>query len=484
MNQPNQPPDLRQQLADWLAELPDSQIHALLEASRSSALETVRRRLSDVMSELLLEQASEHLANRAEQPDPAPSNPAPSNPAPASAPEAPTAPALPPEALQTEIAALRQQLGANEQALAQLRPPPTDGTYAERASQTTKNMPPAMVNTGTTANTGNTVQAAAGEEPQPEAPEDRPEDRPESGEGYYLYGIVASDELPPPLRVALPGVDAHYPVYTLAHAGLRAIVSRVSLAAFGQEVLEQNMQDAAWLQQRVCRHQEILAALLNDQTDWPLLPLKFGTIYYSEQRVHALLAEQAPTFRSMLARLAGRQEWGVKAFCTLSALRERVATTSERAQRIKGQMEQASSGAAYFLKKRLGNVLVEETERVQDDIGHHSHALLSQHACAAVANATQTTGPHDPAEQMLLNGAYLVDHERVHAFRAALDTLAQTYADTGVTYALTGPWPPYNFSTPDTLPAEPAAATGVTLALDVSTPPPEPEPELEEGTAE
>ena len=47
---------------------------------------------------------------------------------------------------------------------------------------------------------------------------------------------------------------------------------------------------------------------------------------------------------------------------------------------------------------------------------------------------------------MLLNGAYLVAAGREDELRAAVEELRARFGPDGVTYELTGPWPPYNFA--------------------------------------
>jgi len=44
----------------------------------------------------------------------------------------------------------------------------------------------------------------------------------------------------------------------------------------------------------------------------------------------------------------------------------------------------------------------------------------------------------------VLNGTYLVDRDRVEAFRATVASLQET--TTGVELEITGPWPPYSFT--------------------------------------
>ena len=47
--------------------------------------------------------------------------------------------------------------------------------------------------------------------------------------------------------------------------------------------------------------------------------------------------------------------------------------------------------------------------------------------------------------EMLLNGAYLVDADRVDGLRALVAELEEHHARSGRGIELTGPWPPYNF---------------------------------------
>jgi hypothetical protein len=48
--------------------------------------------------------------------------------------------------------------------------------------------------------------------------------------------------------------------------------------------------------------------------------------------------------------------------------------------------------------------------------------------------------------EMVLNGAYLVDDERLDGFRSVVEELGRAYADSGLAFELTGPWPAYNFA--------------------------------------
>ena len=50
---------------------------------------------------------------------------------------------------------------------------------------------------------------------------------------------------------------------------------------------------------------------------------------------------------------------------------------------------------------------------------------------------------------MILNGAYLVASGEEQQLREAVQELEERFGADGVTYELTGPWPPYNFAGED-----------------------------------
>ena len=264
----------------------------------------------------------------------------------------------------------------------------------------------------------------------------------EEGHGYYVYGIVEHDSGQSLERLPEEGIDSAFPVYALPYQAIQAIVSRASLQEFGQKALEANLNDMEWLETKVYAHQSVLETTLASHT---LIPLRFCTIYKSESRVQEILARHYDDFVDALARLEGKQEWGVKVYCDGETLAQRVGESSDRARELKAEMDEKSSGAAYFLKKKLEETVAEEVERVGDEYAQRSHDRLSSHAEETVVNPLQSKEITGRKEAMILNGAYLVAEERLTAFRAELESLEEESGDLGFSYEMTGPWPPYNF---------------------------------------
>ncbi|MBC8248958.1 MAG: GvpL/GvpF family gas vesicle protein [Anaerolineales bacterium] len=380
---------LRRKIEDGLAELSDEQMAALIQDARDEALTEVKAFLKDTMVQAILERTLGELEGETKYKIQSPKLVL-----------SPVEVSKSDEQIQQEIEAIRRKIAENERLLSQVKASP--------------------------------IETEEVQEPPREE---------EKGCGHYVYGIVGDDGSQPE---GLPekGIDSAHPVYALPYRAIQAVVSEVSLQEFGQEALEANLEDIKWVEAKVLAHQRVLEAALDSHT---LVPMRFCTIYQSEGRVQEMLAQHYDDFVEALARLEGKQEWGVKVYCDGKALAQRVGETSDRVKELKAEMEQKSRGAAYFLKKKVDEAIAEEVERVSDEYAQRSHDGLSSHAEEAVINPLQSKEFTGRKEAMILNGAYLVAEEQLTAFRAELESLEEEYSDLGFVYEMTGPWPPYNF---------------------------------------
>ena len=264
----------------------------------------------------------------------------------------------------------------------------------------------------------------------------------EVSHGYYVCGIMGKTNGLSLAQLPEKGIDPTYPVYVLPDRTIQAIVSKVSLAEFGQEVLEANMQDLQWLTAKVYAHESIIEAIL---THYTLIPMRFCTIFRSESRVREMLSEYYDDFANTLTRLKGKKEWGLKIFGDGAILAQRIGEVSDRVKRLEMEMAEKSGGAAYLWKKRLDEAIAAEIDRVNIECAQRGHDRLSSHAEESVINLLQGKEITSRKEEMILNGAYLVADERLGAFQAELAGLEDEYGALGFSFQLSGPWPPYNF---------------------------------------
>jgi len=261
--------------------------------------------------------------------------------------------------------------------------------------------------------------------------------------GCYVYGIAGNDRDLPPGDLMDRGIDPANAVYSVSYQDIRAVVSDVSLGEFGEEALASNLNNMDWLTAKVQAHQSVLDRLSRART---VVPMRFCTVYSSECRVQEMLAQQHDYFVDTLARVEGKQEWGVKVYCATQVLADKVVGLSDVVKSLNSELAEKSEAGAYFLKKKIDDAIITERERITDEVVQDSHNRLWMRSWEAVVNRLQGRDVTNRAEDMVLNGAYLVSQDCVEAFQTELDELRKNYAEPGFSYDLSGPWPPYNFA--------------------------------------
>lgn len=255
----------------------------------------------------------------------------------------------------------------------------------------------------------------------------------DGGAALYVYGVVPSEN--PPELADVAGIEPSQPVVLVQHDDVAAIASAVPLEEFGSDAIDGHLHDPNWLEDKVRAHDAVLEAALARTT---VVPFRFGAIYLGEEQVRQMLADR-PELADVLSRLNGTVELGVKGILRPDSFRERLG--AERGI----DQEAAPSGRAYMERKRLDRDVDEAMSTFATECASDSHESLAAVAADARANPVQRPEVLGPEREMLLNGAYLVDADHVDAFRSALSALQERYGPDGVTYELTGPWPPYNF---------------------------------------
>jgi hypothetical protein len=231
--------------------------------------------------------------------------------------------------------------------------------------------------------------------------------------GWYVFGVVPSD------AESAPGTSL------VEQGGLAAVAAEVSLAEFGEDALPERLNDRAWLEEKARVHEAVLESFVGVV---PVVPLRFGAIYHDLADVRRMLADRAGHFEVVLERVRGRVELGVKAwFDPARVARPAAATGREYLQRRRDELSSARDAAS---------------------LAASAHERLAALAEGAVVNRPQPRELTGRDEQMLLNAAYLVCEDG-DDFAREVARLGEETAAAGLSFELTGPWPPYNFAEAD-----------------------------------
>lgn len=198
--------------------------------------------------------------------------------------------------------------------------------------------------------------------------------------------------------------------WLIGHRGLALVVADVDLDRFTGLELDDPAEDSP-LAVLARAHDTVVRAVFRHE---PVLPLRFGTVVDGTAAAQRLLAARHEEALARLDQLAGRREWGV---------RLRAAAASEPVQ-LDGL-----SGTAYLTLRRQKLTAADDTRRAAATV----HEELTRRA----AESTR----RDPAGDVLLEAAYLVDVPLEDDFHASVHRLSS-----GLSVEITGPWPPYSFT--------------------------------------
>ncbi|MEV0263225.1 GvpL/GvpF family gas vesicle protein [Streptomyces sp. NPDC050617] len=276
---------------------------------------------------------------------------------------------------------------------------------------------------------------------------------PMTGELLYAYAVARDAEDADAALEAVGGVCGG-PVRTVRHLGLAALVSPVPAADFDEAGLRKRLEDLPWLSEVARAHQRVVDAASRERC---VLPLRLATVYRDEAGLRRVLAAEREEFGSVLDRLEGRVEWGVKAYATAApgaegeGGRPAADAASEGSQgsgSSGGSAGSARSGRDYLRRRGAQRRAREERWQRADERARLVHETL-----AALAEGVRLHPPQDARlsgdpDRNVLNAAYLVRRERSSAFTSRVGELAQ--AADGVRLELTGPWAPYSFVSRET----------------------------------
>jgi len=282
------------------------------------------------------------------------------------------------------------------------------------------------------------------------APEPAPEGPPAAAGGaplWYAYGVQrAADPRPP----AAAGVDGAA-VEGVEAAGLRALVSAVPAADFGEDGLRRRLEDLDWLDANARAHEAVLAAAM---AGGPVLPLRFATVFRRRDQLAAVLDRHAAELHAEADRIAGHREWGAKALVDLAACDRWL----DRQRAGDGEADPAAGAGRSYLARRRSERGDRERRRLHLlEVATEIHEALDAEAVDSRLDRPQDRqlSGHDGA--MILNGAYLLAEAGEAGFRARAAALGDRHAAAGVTVEVTGPWPPHHFvSLPPVDDGEPA----------------------------
>jgi len=222
-----------------------------------------------------------------------------------------------------------------------------------------------------------------------------------------------------------------------------AVVSAVSLEEFCGPSAEERMKDLSWIGPRASRHEAVIEQTAGCS---PVLPARFGTMFSSLNQLGRLMNIHRDTILRFLDRTTGTDEWSLKGVMDTSRAKEKIlsAAISRDAERLAA----LSPGKRYFQEQQLRSGVDKELRAwLKEVCGKIWEELKSRASDCCERKLPSHNSPGQEGD-MVLNWAFLVSRDSAEEFRASVDQLHVRYAEQGLTFHFSGPWPPYSFCPP------------------------------------
>jgi hypothetical protein len=250
--------------------------------------------------------------------------------------------------------------------------------------------------------------------------------------GIYIFCL--SNMRCPNFPASSSGLDR---LFLHRHGDLCAIAKRVSLEEFCGPDAERRLADPAWVTPRAIDHGRVIAEVFRNS---PVLPVPFGTLFSSSLVLGDFLERNTDLINGFFGYAAGCEEWGIKAMLDHERLKRSLIESSADAESVA-----VSPGLRYLRERRAAQMAdqqsgawLEQNLRVVVD-------ALDQCATRSCQRRILDDSRQPDGREEVLNLAALLRRDRVTEFRRSIETLNRERAKDGLSFALTGPWPPYSF---------------------------------------
>jgi hypothetical protein len=206
------------------------------------------------------------------------------------------------------------------------------------------------------------------------------------------------------------------------------VIADVPAERYRPEVLEPKLGEPDWVSTIAAAHHAASEALNRTHG---VLPFRMFTLFSSEARMLATIRRSATAIARTLERLDGRQEW---------VLRIGAPDLSRRENDESAVHPPPVTGTGFLQKKAA-------SKRARQERASRITAETAAVVGALDAVADQSVArPVPVGTNLVLDAAFLVSTRKAAAFRRTLTRAAQALLDEGCQVSLTGPWPPYSFS--------------------------------------
>lgn len=253
----------------------------------------------------------------------------------------------------------------------------------------------------------------------------------------YLFCLARGALLP---ELQMEGLDRDAPLLKEDISNVTALLCEVSLDEFSGPEADERLQDLSWVGPRAVRHGEVIEWVMQHS---PVLPARFGTLFSSINSLRELLARNLGQISEFLDWVTGKHEWAVKALLSRVEITDRL--VMERLADQSEALSTLSQGMRYFKERQIRAAVEKEIGSwIKTALKASSSEFVEASADWQRRDIVFRTQEGSDLETVA-NWAFLVEGANEDGFKARLDEANAKHNPFGLSFQLSGPWPPYSF---------------------------------------
>jgi hypothetical protein len=264
-----------------------------------------------------------------------------------------------------------------------------------------------------------------------------PRSKSEEGVGLYVFCFARADAAG--LAVG-PGVDGATPLGARVHEDVAAICCEVPLHDWTGEAGEAHLKDLAWLGPRALRHEAVIERMMQAS---PVLPLRFGCLFSSAERLEELLQRERARISAFIEKAAHEEEWSLQGLLDVRACEEAMFAADPRVAKLPAQ-----TGARYLMEQKLRKDAVRAARAWAQETQAELSGALEGLVLERRSLRPPSRDPEQPEREGVFHWALLLPRGAEAELARRLEPLAESLSARGLHLSARGPWPAYNFAPP------------------------------------
>ncbi|WP_231688088.1 GvpL/GvpF family gas vesicle protein [Bacillus sp. FJAT-18017] len=260
----------------------------------------------------------------------------------------------------------------------------------------------------------------------------------------YLYGLVPTKEITDKPLPPFKDFDGKGEIYPIRINGITAVVCKLDSQTYTEETIKERIDnDMGWLQEKAFHHHE---TVLNLSKLFTIIPLKFCTLYKSENSLKESIQSNSSRMESTFNLISNNEEWNLKIYCDDKLLKAEVSANNPVIEEKREEISSLSKGKQFFEKKKLDQLIEREVEKEKIAVSEDIHLQLKGFAIEGIVKKTWGKDVTGRKDQMTWNSVYLVSKTKVEPFLEQIQQFEKDMKEKGWQFEATGPWPVYHFS--------------------------------------